>query len=381
MTRDKRQLSFVYKFKMNRGVGTLLAATGFGKTFCALIILSKMYKINPNTTCLIVVPTENLKKQWKYKIKQNSYTKCEVSVINTACKLTKYYDIIILDEVHLYGGEVFKGIFDIPRKYILGLTATIDKYSEVAKLIKQHAPVIDEISLQECKDNQWVAEFEVYNLPVEFTPKEKAEYNKVEYTYRKAEQILGGKFEAFERANLWKESTNIEEKKVAFLYWTAMQKRKRIIINAENKVKLAIEILNKFSDKKALVFSESIKIAEAVQKGLGNKCKVYHSKLPTHEQARILKIFNETNEITAISSVRALNAGTDIPECSLGVVTGGNSKEIEDIQRTGRTVRKFGDKKSIFINLYIPNTQDEVWLKKRQVSVIPKIVSSLEEIQ
>lgn len=381
MTRDERQLSFVNTFKNKKGTGTLLAATGFGKTFCAFLVLEKMFKLTPKLKVLIVVPTENLKDQWEYKIKQLKFPNCNVKIVNTACKIKDYYDFVILDEVHMYGGDIFKGVFDIPRKYILGLTATIDPHSDINKLIKQNCPVIDSISLEECKTNGWVADFEVYNLKVQFTPKEQSEYNKVEYTYRYAEKLLGGKFEAFSTANEWKESEDLEKKKVAFLYWNAMQRRKRIVINAENKIKVAVDILNKYPDKKALVFSESITLANQIKKGVGKRCAVYHSKLPQHEKVKTLKLFNESTELSVISSVQALNAGADIPACSLGIVTSGNSKEISDLQRTGRVVRKYGDKKSIFINLYIPDTQDETWLKKRQKTVIPKIISSIEEIQ
>ena len=143
---------------------------------------------------------------------------------------------------------------------------------------------------------------------------------------------------------------------------------------------MAIKLVEYFKDKKALVFSESIQVATKIKNNVGDRCMIYHSKLPKHEKVRTLKLFNESNDKNVISSVKALNAGVDIPDCSLGIVTAGNSKAIDDIQRTGRVVRKSGDKKSVFINLYIPNTQDEVWLKKRQKTTIPKIVSFIEEI-
>ena len=380
MTRNERQSSFVEKFQLNKGVGTLLAATGFGKTFCSLLILKKMLEKNSKLTSLIVVPTTNLKLQWEYKINQYKFTGCKVMVVNSACKETSYYDIIILDEVHLYGGEIFSKVFNIPRTYILGLTATLEEDSEIDKLVKKHCPVIDKVSMEECRKNGWVADYEVYNLEVPLTTKESLAFKKAEYAYRKCERDLGGKFEAFDTAKEWKETGTLEQKAIAFLFWRAMQNRRRILINAENKVNYAVEIIKKYPDKKSLVFSEGINVATKVKNALGKTCAVYHSKLTPHEAKRVLKEFKEGNSLTCISSVRALNAGEDIPECSLGIITSGNSKEIDDIQRTGRLVRKLGDKKSIIINLYIKETQDEKWLKKRQKLVIPKIITSLEEL-
>lgn len=380
MTRDERQSLFVEKFNNYKGIGTFLAATGFGKTYTALMIMDKMLRKNDKLKTLIVVPTENLKTQWEFKVKQFNFPGCIVEIVNTACKLNTEFDLIILDEVHMYGGDVFSNVFKLKHKFMLGLTATLDIYSPVNKFINLFCPVIDEVTLEECKENGWVADYEVYNLEVSLTDKEKAEYNKAEYVYRRAEKELGGKFEAFDKANEWKLSSDPEKKKIAFLYWSAMQKRRRILINAINKIDTAIKLVERFKDKKALIFSESIQIASKIQKNVGNRCMIYHSKLPAHEKARTLKVFNESNDKNVISSVKALNAGVDIPDCSLGIVTSGNSKAIDDIQRTGRVVRRSGDKKSIFINLYIPNTQDEVWLKKRQKKVIPKIISFIEEI-
>lgn len=380
MTRDKRQSLFIDKFSENKGVGTFLAATGFGKTFTALLILEKMLNKNSKLKTLIVTPTENLKHQWEYKISQFKFPGCKVEVVNTACKFTDEFDFIILDEVHMYGGDIFSQVFNIEHTFMLGLTATIDEYSKVKEYIDKFCPVIDEVTLEDCKSNGWVADFEVYNLEVALTDKEKSEYNKAEYAYRKAERELGGRFEAFDRSNEWRSSPDPEKKKVAFLYWASMQKRRKILINAVNKIDMAIKIVEYFKDKKALIFSESIQVATKIKNNVGDRCMIYHSKLPKYEKVRTLKLFNESNDKNVISSVQALNAGIDIPECSLGIVTAGNSKAIDDIQRTGRVVRKSGDKKSVFINLYIPNTQDEVWLKKRQKTTIPKIISFIEEI-
>ena len=380
MTRDERQALFVDLFQKEFGVGTLLAATGFGKTYVSLLILDKMLGKNKNLTTLIVVPTENLRQQWEYKIKQLGYSGCTIEVVNTAAKRTNAYDLIILDEVHMYGGEVFSKVFTIPHSFMLGLTATIDEYSPVNEYIQKYCPVIDEITMKECKEHGWVADYEVYNLQVDLTPEERAEYNKAEYVFRRSEKELGGRFVAFKNAEDWKNSANAEKKKVAFLYWSSMQKRRRILINATNKINCAIRLAERFTDKKTLIFSESISVAAKIKTSLGDRCALYHSKVPAHEKARTLKVFHEEEDVNVISSVKALNAGQDIPECSLGIVIAGNSKAIDDIQRTGRVVRKYGDKKSVFVNLYIPNTQDEVWLKKRQKSVVPKIVSFLEEI-
>ena len=86
-SRTERQLEIVQKFADNKGKGTLLAATGFGKTFTAIMVILRLLKSRPKGKVVIVVPTINLKNQWKRELKHNKVHKnCEVIVINTAYK-------------------------------------------------------------------------------------------------------------------------------------------------------------------------------------------------------------------------------------------------------------------------------------------------------
>ena len=62
-SRTERQLEIVQKFADNKGRGTLLAATGFGKTFTAVMVILRMIKSRPDCKIIVVVPTINLKNQ------------------------------------------------------------------------------------------------------------------------------------------------------------------------------------------------------------------------------------------------------------------------------------------------------------------------------
>ena len=55
--RTERQLEIVQKFADNKGRGTLLAATGFGKTFTAIMVILRMLKSRPKCKIIVVVPT------------------------------------------------------------------------------------------------------------------------------------------------------------------------------------------------------------------------------------------------------------------------------------------------------------------------------------
>ena len=140
------------------------------------------------------------------------------------------------------------------------------------------------------------------------------------------------------------------------------------------------EIIKKFSDRKALVFSESIEFAEKLQETLGAECVTFHSKLSKKERDKALEDFASSNK-RIISSVKALNAGLNVPDCSLGICAAGSSKALDNIQRKGRTLRKTDDnKEAIYINLYIKGSQEVKWVRKRTQKDKVKWVESLDEI-
>ena len=160
-----------------------------------------------------------------------------------------------------------------------------------------------------------------------------------------------------------------------------MRKRGDICKNSQAKIPVIKQLLEKFDDRKALLFSASTDFADAVQEELGDMCLSFHSKRSKKEQTEILKKFkdNRTKQ-RVISSVKALNAGFDVPDCSLGIVAAGNSKKLDNIQRTGRIIRYVPGKTAIIINLYAPNTQEVSWLNKRQEGQNVVWAESIEEI-
>jgi superfamily II DNA or RNA helicase len=377
MTRDERQTEIITKFKSS---GTLIAATGFGKTYIGIRIIKMALYKDPSNTIIVVTPTINLCNQWKEQIEKHKITNCEVFVINTACTLNKECTLLVLDEIHEYGGDVFSKVFtNIKSKAILGLTATLEENTPIAKLVDKYCPVFDTVTLEECRSNNWVANYKVYNLPVELTPAETKLYNKYDYLYRKSEDALGGRFKAFDNANYYIKIKHPIHKDTAFLYLMMVKKRRSLLINAENKIKAIKEIKNKFRKRKTLIFSESIDFAEKVNEVLKNS-KIYHSKISKKDKELALNEFAK-GDINTLISVKALNAGVDIPDCSLGIVASGNSKVIDDVQRVGRVIRSDDSKQlAIFINIYVPNTQDEKWMRKRQINQIPIPINHIKEI-
>jgi len=386
LSRTSRQLEIVQKFADNKGKGTLLAATGFGKTFTAIMVIARLLKARPTGKIIIIVPTINLKAQWGKELKKHKVHKnCEVIVINTAYKKETKCDLLICDEIHAYGAEQFIKVFDkIQYDFIFGLTATIERTDGKHDILLEYAPVIDVVSIEECHKSGWVSNYLVYNLAVPMELAEKNAYDKANNKFRYAASRIGfGGAQSFNNAKkyLQDKTASPENKAMAAIYYNSMRERGDICKNSKAKIPVIKEILNKFEDRKALLFSASTKFADDVQEELGDICLSFHSKRTKKEQTEILKKFKDKRtKQRVISSVKALNAGFDVPDCSLGIVAAGNSRKLDNIQRTGRIIRYMPGKTAIIINLYTPDTQEVSWLNKRQEGQNVTWVNTVEEI-
>lgn len=181
----------------------------------------------------------------------------------------------------------------------------------------------------------------------------------------------------------------------AKLAMEAVRERKELLYShCTNKLKAAVEIVNKFSDLKTICFSQSTQFADALGRvinshyvSLGKEppCVVFHSQLLTKievdentgKEKKKGKITQKKEAIEAfasgkkriMSTASALDKGLDIPDIRLGLTTSGTQNPTQYRQRKGRSVRVESYEEDIMVlivNLYARGTMDEVWLKKRQ---------------
>lgn len=86
-----------------------------------------------------------------------------VEIINTVIKSDWTCDLLIIDEIHITPSESMRYVFQcVNYKNILGLTATIERLDGKEILIKQYAPVCDEITLEEAEKNEWISPHKEY---------------------------------------------------------------------------------------------------------------------------------------------------------------------------------------------------------------------------
>lgn len=367
MTRTERQIEVLKKWRANNFRGIFQAATGFGKTYTAIMAIQGMVTKADIKSCLVVVPTITLKAQWETELAKHKIKFAEVLVINTAIKQPRDYDMLVLDECHRYAADSFKRIFEVADcDYVMGLTATLEREDGLHDIILDYLQLIDEVTVDECLDNGWISPYTIYNVAVPLPDDEQIAYKKVNNSFKHFAATLGFGGDAFRNAQKYLKSGSSEQRGKAAMYYNAMRKRKTICLNNSNKVEATNDIIKALGKVNGLIFSGTTDFAEKLQEKLGDICMSFHSKITKKQQKDIVARFKDKRtKVRYLSSVQALNEGFNVPDCSIAIIAGSNSTKRTFIQQLGRVVRMQKGKQAVIVNLYTPDTQDAVWTNKR----------------
>jgi len=387
-------------WKSNKGIGTLEIATGVGKTKIALDAIKAVYnrllKEDENHVfkCLIIVPTEVIRDQVfpsefeKWNMLDIMSKFCQIECIQTVYKyIDRTYDLVIVDEIHRIlpiedQYEYYKFFNNNTYKYILGLSATIDK-QQLFRL-NRIAPVCFKYTLDNALEDGIISAFKIYNVAVSLTEEEKVNLGKIQRNYNYYEGLLGGKFEAFDEAtkylggNYLSEQISVEELKVKKMlannFFRAIKARKKLLEEAAEKQIVLKELLDikPFKESQGIIFSGSTKVASKLIE-INNKVGVYHSLKPQKSRAETLNLFNE-GTLRYLSTVNALNEGLSINSIEFAITLASSSKARILIQRCGRICRYVKNKQAILINLYIEDSQEVKYLRSSQLNLTNHVI-------
>jgi superfamily II DNA or RNA helicase len=364
--------------------GTLELCTSFGKTLTALKAAMVYIEQDPTFRVLILTPTEVIRDTtWSSEAAQWGLTEIFERNFKTECIQTARnwenteWDMVIGDEFHNYlSPENRKFFFHNKIHKLMGLSAKIPK--DKWEICRQMCPVVYRMTIQEARDLGIVSKYTICNLPVKLTPKESKKHTEINSKYAYFESVLGGKSVAFKNANYYRTRGNTQQKQAANMFFSYMRQRKDLLYNATNKLKVTNEILDLeyFKEKPAIIFTQAKKVAHALAESRedcvkyyapDNKDKAKGLYLSKEDRSKNLTWFREgLGGISKMAAVKALNEGVSIPKISLNIIHSGTSSVKDFIQRVGRTVRLAEEGKHAYIfNLYVPNSQDQVWTENR----------------
>ena len=379
MTRTERQQLSVKRWLASKGKGTIVGATGYGKTRCALMAIKALLKKYPQFRILVVVPTEALQKQWMGHVNDWGFQfNVEVVIINTCVKHRWMCDLLILDEIHRDAAEEFSKVFNqVKYRIILGLTATIERLDGKHFLIEKYCPVVDEISTMECLVNGWISQYKEYQVLIDV---DNIDYYKslhtewlkhfefFNYDFGLAMSMCnkeGWKNKLKYRDELYKGNDENMKKQIlqSINYHSAqfiktMTARKAFIYNHPKKLEIARKIMEARNGSKIITFSNNVSMAEAIEGGQN----VYTGKTSKKKGRVMLEDFISGN-IKTLHSCKKLDEGFDCPDASVAIILGFDSSETKSTQRRGRVVRKFEDKVAEIFYIVINSTQETKWFK------------------
>lgn len=338
--------------------------TGFGKTRVGVMASRYIFDNVPDCKILIVTPTTAIKEEWSNEFKKWKETKVlpsvDIQCINTAREYSdKYYDLIILDEIHNYlGGEENSKIFkNNSYKALLGLSATID--NSLLEELNKVAPIVYSMDLNTAVDLGLVSNYTILNLGVDLTTEERKEYDRLTLAIDYAFQAHGRRS------------------------WKNISLRKELLYKAFNKITMVQSIVDLFNNDYGVIFSMTKDYADLVQSIFSETSLAHHSGISKKQRIANLKKFADgRTKLRLLSSAKTLDEGVNLPRIKFALILASSSKPKQAIQRVGRCVRLAEDKdKAHIIRLYVKNSKEELWVTNSQNKLKCINLSSIEELK
>jgi len=382
--RTLKQKSDIDKWISSGARGYFEWCTGSGKSYLACLAIKLCNERHPDKQINVVVPTTVLQEAWiddkKGHIKVHGLKNVNVFVINTYVKETHDCALLIIDEVHTATGaksKHFNTVIDRTKyNWILCLSATLEK-EHVNFLHKKGIGCISKLTADEAVNNGWLSPYRILCVPIELGDEDREKYDKMHKEFNKHFATFNFDFEFAMKCVTNKDARQelatklgwqVNRIDAAVFNWNRnMRLRKEFLYHIETKINAAIEI-TKVLGMQTILFGQSIAGADKIKLALGDKCVEYHSKITVKTlKDNLKKLRDGRTKVDYISSAKGLEAGFDLPNLQLGITWSRTSKALRATQTLGRILRKVEGKTAYFIELYVPETQDENWLKKSLV--------------
>lgn len=339
--------------------GIVELPTGTGKTYIGLKAID-FYRVRGKRS-FVVVPTRVLMRQWRHRIveclsvrehdvglvygREKSFKDITVSVINTAVKYTDKissdYDLLILDEVHHYfAPKWYKIIEDCYDSCdVLGLSATVERHDN--RHLNSLLRVVYSKSFHYMRKRNYVSQVRVYILRVPLSINERIVYEDLS---RKIWRLMN----RLHIARVFGDKKSVRE--CEYRVMSLVNMRKQLCSECSSKLPVILRIVREHISEKILVFAESIKSVIMIKEYLrkhGIKCETIHSK--RKDRDKVLEYWKR-GVFNVLLSVRVLDEGIDVPDCSVGIIVSNSLTKRQLVQRIGRIVRpKRGKVAKIYI--------------------------------
>jgi RNA polymerase primary sigma factor len=362
---QKKAIDFFWKSK---GRALLEISTGGGKTFCAVQIIKQVLAEMPDAYILIVVPKNViLERTWYPELYAEGFTIASVGVYYGAAKEVRkititnmqsiqnldmaLFDFIILDECHNFGTKRLLTILEHPFKYMLGLSATLDRIDKKHwKLMELFAYNKFEYTAKDALTDGILNKFDFFNVHVIM---DEEDYEKYEKLTQDLNILIkqGGSFSKIMRQG---------EPELRNAVLAKINERKNLVLNYPSKLEALKNICKMHMEKKTVIFNEYNKTTTNCYFHLldvGIKARIFHSGVEQKEREKILTDF-KNDKFNFLLTTRVIDEGYNLRTIDLAIIMAGNSTARQTIQRLGRVLRK-KEHKSLIYQIFIKDTMEE----------------------
>lgn len=405
--------------------GIVKVVTGAGKTFLALALAQKIQnELNPALKVLITVPTIVLLNQWYDILTEHSNLpetaigrlgggwgdtlegKSVLIAVNNSAVLKlipntgeqiKDNLMLIVDECHRLRGEFMRNVFEIPRAYCLGLSATPDVGIAADEtdpnegedvVLHELGGIFYTLTYDDAIRQGFLPEFEIQHIGLPLKDDEPAQYRKVsdeitDLRDRLLDQLpeapRGGELSGWAAMMLNKQSVPDEIKALCAGYTAKVAARQKLLFQAKSReqavLRLVQERLKQNNKTQIILFHERIDEVMRLYTLLWKKgipAVPEHSQLSDSLRNRSIELFRQ-GLAKVIVSGKALIEGFDAPSADIGINAASSASPVKAIQSIGRVLRKnekSPDKTGLIVRFYIAGTTDEFIYKKTDFAKI-----------
>ena len=385
----KYQEGAIEAWKSNNYRGILEMATGTGKTITALEGLKQFLVEKSPSMVVLAVPTDILVTQWQQEITrfdlpcvtvklsgtgsiriQDLYTylngldkssRTNIILVGTykilsAPKFTTVIphmfdgvNLIIADEVHHIGAEVYSNIMLESFQYRLGLSATPERYFDddgTLKIKEYFGEVIFSYDIKQAISEGVLCPYTYNPVIATLTDEEMNEY--ASYS-KKLNNIVNRKNGSVNAS----EENRLKIKKMEDLLNI---QRSRIVKKAFNKQRALEKILQDLNEKEKLhhllvYFEDSEQIEEfyTIFEKFSVTTATIDAGTSLEKRSLILNKLSNGN-INIVLAMKILDEGVDIPSVERAVIVASSGNPAQYIQRRGRLLREYPGK--VFAEIY-----------------------------
>jgi superfamily II DNA or RNA helicase len=358
----------------NGGRGVVVLPTGTGKTFLALLAITRAAR-----PALVVTPTIDLLNQWygelvdgfavpvgligggSYEMQPLTVTTYDSAYIHLE-RWGNRFGLVIFDECHHLPGPTYMvAATGSLAPFRLGLTATPERVDGQDALLPQLiGPIVYRREIQQLAGT-FLAEYRTQRLYVDLTPEEQARYQQARDRYRGFVEERGI---AMSGKHGWQrfiqETCRSAEGRAAF---QAYREQRRLAQAAPAKLQLLERLLEQHRQDRVLIFTADNATVYQIARRFLVPAITHQTK--TKERRKILERFH-TGEYAVLVTGQVLDEGVDVPAANVGIVLAGSGSTRQHVQRLGRLLRVYGDKQALLYEVVTRGTAEEFTSERRR---------------